>query len=131
MNEFDIDNAIDTSFLDDSSIDSFESSEDALNVMDSVEIPAIEDTAIENGNIENIDLEDNLCEDTEMLNSEVNDIMDDAEVEELVFEDDQVENTLESESLESTIDQPVEEVFQRAYDCSYFYILFQEYTFHK
>ena len=110
MNEFDIDNAIDTSFLDDSSIDSFESSEDALNVMDSVEIPAIEDTAIENGNIENIDLEDNLCEDTEMLNSEVNDIMDDAEVEELVFEDDQVENTLESESLESTIDQPVEEV---------------------
>ena len=110
MNEVDIDNAIDTSFLDDSSIDSFESSEDALNVMDSVEIPAIEDTAIENGNIENIDLEDNLCEDTEMLNSEVNDIMDDAEVEELVFEDDQVENTLESESLESTIDQPVEEV---------------------
>ena len=110
MNEFDIDNAIDTSFLDDSSIDSFESSEDALNVMDSVEIPAIEDTAIENGNIENIDLEDNLCEDTEMLNIEVNDIMDDAEVEELVFEDDQVENTLESESLESTIDQPVEEV---------------------
>ena len=110
MNEFDIDNAIDTSFSDDSSIDSFESSEDALEVMDSMEIPAIEDTAIENGNIESIDLEDNLCEDTEMLNSEVNDIMDDAEVEELVFEDDQVENTLESESLESTIDQPVEEV---------------------
>lgn len=90
MDEFEIDDSLDVSLSGDSSLDLFESSGDAFNVMDSVEVPTIEDTSFDS--IESGNMEDYSYENTELFNDEVSSVMNGVEVEELMF-DDQVEES--------------------------------------
>ena len=88
MDEFEIDDSLDTSFSDDSSLDSFESSGDAFDAMDSAEVPAIEDTSFDS--IESGNIEDYSYEDTELFDDEVSDVMNGVEAEELTFDDEPI-----------------------------------------
>lgn len=107
MDEFEIDDSLDTSFSDDSSLDSFESSGDAFDAMNSAEDPTIEDTSFDS--IESGNIEDYSYENTELFNDEVCDVMNGVEVEELAFDDESIEDTSTVEVLETEIDQPIEE----------------------
>jgi len=107
MDEFEIDDSLDTSFSDDSSLDSFESSGDAFDAMDSAEVPAIEDTSFDS--IESGNIEDYSYEDTELFDDEVSDVMNGVEAEELTFDDEPIEDISTVEFLETEIDQPIEE----------------------
>lgn len=104
MGEFDIDDSIDTSFSDDNSLDSFESSGDAFDAMDTVEVPPFEAPSLDN--IESGGIEDHSFDDTEILSNGVDDIMDDVEPEVLEF-DDQVEEPYE-DTPNSEIEIPQE-----------------------
>lgn len=107
MDEFEIDDSLDASFSDDSSLDSFELSGDAFDAMDSAEVPTIEDTSFDS--IESGNIEDYSYEDTELFNDEVNDVMNGVEVEELTFDDESIEDTSTVEVLETEIDQLIAE----------------------
>ncbi len=99
MDEFDVNDSIDTLFSDDSSMDSFESSEVVFDAMDSAEVPVLEAPLFDN--IENGSIEDYSFDNTEILNNEINDIMNDVEMEELTFGDEVIEedSVLETEAL--------------------------------
>ena len=107
MDEFEIDDSLDTSFSDDSSLDSFESSGDAFDAMDAAEVPTIEDASFDS--IESGNIEDYSYEDTELFNDEVSDVMNGVEVGELTFDDEPIADIPSFEVLESEIDQPIEE----------------------
>ena len=107
MDEFEIDDSLDTSFSDDSSLDSFESSGDAFDAMDAAEVPTIEDASFDS--IESGNIEDYSYEDTELFNDEVSDVMNGVEVGELTFDDEPISDIPSFEVLESEIDQPIEE----------------------
>ncbi len=106
MAEIDIDDAIDSSFPDDSSIDSFDSSGDSFDVMDTVEVPTFEETSFDD--VESSSIEDYSLDDTEILSDEVDDIMGNVEMEELTFDDEIIEDVSPIETLENTIEQPIE-----------------------
>ena len=108
MDEFDIDNSIDSSFSADSSIDSFESSGDSFDVMDTVETPTFEETSFDD--VESSSIEDFSFDDTEILNNEVDDIMGNVEVEELTFDDEIMEDVSPIETLETISEQPIEDL---------------------
>ena len=108
MDEFDIDDSIDSSFSDDSSIDFFESTGDAFDVMDTVEIPTLEETAFDD--IESASIEDFSLDDTEILNNEVDDIMGNVESEELTFDDEIREDVSSIETLETASEQSIEDI---------------------
>ena len=105
MDEFDIDDSIDSSFSDDSSMDFFESTGDAFDVMDTVEIPTLEETAFDD--IESASIEDFSLDDTEILNNEVDDIMGNVESEELTFDDEIREDV---SSIETASEQSIEDI---------------------
>ncbi len=107
MDEFEIDDSLDTSFSDDSSIDSYESSGDALEAMETAEVPTIEDASFDSVESENI--EDYSYEDTEPFNDEVNDVMNSVEVEELTFDDEPIVDVQSVETLEVETERPLEE----------------------
>ncbi len=92
MDKFEIDNSLESSFSDDSLLESFESSGDAFDAMDSVEVPVIEEVSFDN--VESGNIEGYLYDNTEHLNTEVNDIMNEVKVEELAFDEDieQIDN---------------------------------------
>ena len=106
MDEIDIDDSIDSSFPDDSSIDSFDSSGDSFDVMDTVEVPTFEETSFDD--VESSSIEDYSLDDTEILSDEVDDIMGNVEMEELTFDDEIIEDVSPIETLENTIEQPIE-----------------------
>ena len=105
MDEFDIDDSIDSSFSDDSSMDFFESTGDAFDVMDTVEIPTLEETAFDD--IESASIEDFSLDDTEILNNDVDDIMGNVESEELTFDDEIREDV---SSIETASEQSIEDI---------------------
>ncbi len=107
MDEFDIDDSIDSSFSDDSSIDSFDSSGDSFDVMDTAEVPTFEEMSLDD--VESSSIEDYSLDDTEILSNEVDDIMGNVEMEELTFDDEIIEDVSPIETLENTIEQPIEE----------------------
>ena len=107
MDEFNIDDSIDSSFSDDGSIDSFESSGDSFDVMDTAEVPTFEEMSFDD--VESSGIEDYSLDDTEILSNEVDDIMGNVEMEELTFDDEIIEDVSPIETLENTIEQPIEE----------------------
>ena len=109
MGEFDIDGLIDSSFSGGSSVDSFEPSGDAFDILDSVETPTFEETSFDN--IENANIEVYSFDDAEILNDGVDDMMSDVETDELTFDDEILEDVSPVGTLETIPEQPIEGTF--------------------